>query len=150
VKNETITVIPDKWLTANEAAAVLRKNVRTVQKMAIAGMLTTKPAENPQSPHARLYDPKDVERHIPASILNPGPKPRSHHKKQDLPGVVKAITARPRPRYKLTVTLRDERGSTRMTFHTNETALLENPMLAAIAQVHEHSMPAASVLEYRP
>jgi hypothetical protein len=78
----TINILPDKWLTATEAATALRVSVRTVQKMGQDGRLKRKPAGNSKNPSASLYDPKDVQRHMPTEPRSAEPK-RSHHKKQE-------------------------------------------------------------------
>lgn len=63
MKPQTIDVSPaNEWLTTEEAARLLGRAPRTVQKMAKEGLLAWKPAGNSKQPHQRLYDAADVTR----------------------------------------------------------------------------------------
>jgi hypothetical protein len=57
----TITVLADEWLTTKQAAEVLNRDIRTLQKLAAGGMLKWKrrPGTN-----ARLYEAADIQRYL--------------------------------------------------------------------------------------
>jgi excisionase family DNA binding protein len=64
---ETITILPDRWMTTAEVSKAIRRSERTVQEMAKDGRLKSKPAtkQSGQPHNARLYDPADVRRFLP-------------------------------------------------------------------------------------
>jgi hypothetical protein len=143
VTEHTPEILSSEWLTAEETLRALEIKERTLQEWAQKKRLRWKLHEAPGRRSARVYSAADVEKlSRERRRAKPQPKPKKLPPATSETLAPHNIAAQERPQYRLAITIRDKRGSTRVSLSVEREVMLKNKFLAPLAQMHEHSMPA--------